>query len=95
MEQVHLIGAIYIKPLVLHEPRTKELNFFEQEHKNKELKVTFIFLKRTTTSITTLESRVIVISNLEEKVEIVFQPIVEEQTTQALKSKLVEEEVEL
>jgi len=47
MEQVHLIGAIYIKPLVLHEPRTKKLKFFEQEHKNKELedglKVTSIF----------------------------------------------------
>ncbi len=68
MEQVHLIGAIYIKPLVLREPITKELNFFEQEHKNKELeeglKVTSIFKKITTTSITTLEPRVIVISNL-------------------------------
>jgi hypothetical protein len=34
-EKVRLIGAIYIEPLVLHEPIVEELNFFEQEQKKK------------------------------------------------------------
>ncbi len=31
MEQLRLIGAIYIEPLVLCEPMVEELKFFEQE----------------------------------------------------------------
>jgi hypothetical protein len=31
MEQVRLIGAIYIEPLLLREPMVEELKFFEQE----------------------------------------------------------------
>ncbi len=49
------------------------------------------FYKITTTSIAALDPRVIIISNLEEEVEIIPQPIVEEKSPQAFESKLVEE----
>jgi hypothetical protein len=45
------------------------------------------------TFTTIVESWVIVISDLEEEVEILFQPVVEEQTPQASESGHVEEEV--
>jgi hypothetical protein len=35
VEQVRLIRAIYIEPLVLHEPIVEELKSFEQEPKKK------------------------------------------------------------
>ncbi len=84
MEQVRLIGAIYVEPLALHAPIVKEIIFFEQEHKSRELeeelKTTFNFLKKTTITTTspTPTPQVIIISNSKKKVEILFQPIIEE-----------------
>ncbi len=92
MEQVKLIGAIYVEPLALHAPTTKETNFFEQEQKNRELKVAFSFFRRTTTSITTLAPQVIIISKEEEEeVEILSQPIVEKQLEQDHEPRPMEE----
>jgi hypothetical protein len=84
MEQVRLIGAIYVEPLALHAPIVKEIILFEQEHKSRELeeelKTTFNFLKKTTITTTspTPTPQVIIISNSKKKVEILFQPIIEE-----------------
>jgi hypothetical protein len=47
---------------------------------------------RTTTSTTTLAPQIIVISNLKEEVEILQQPIVEEQLEQVPAPRLVEKE---
>lgn len=59
------------------------------------MKSTFNFLRQTPTSIVAPKLWIIVISNSDSKVEIIPQPIGEEQSPQALELKLVEEEVEL
>jgi hypothetical protein len=55
VEQVKLIGAIYVELLVSRAPIIKETKFFEQEHKSRELKeeleAYFRFLRKTTTFI--------------------------------------------
>jgi hypothetical protein len=62
VQHVKLIGAIYVEPLASHAPITKETRTFEQEQKNRELETTFNFLRRTTTSISTLTPQIIIIS---------------------------------
>jgi hypothetical protein len=59
----------------------------------EELKIALNFLRRTTTTITspTLTPQVIIISNSREEVEILFQPIVEEQSKQTFKPRPMEE----
>jgi hypothetical protein len=56
-QQVHLIEAIYIKPLASHEPTKEEIIIFEEEKKSRELEeeleLTLNFLKRTPISIVT------------------------------------------
>jgi hypothetical protein len=53
VEQVKLIGAIYVESLVSRAPIIEETNFFEQEHKSRELKeelkAYLCFLRKTTT----------------------------------------------
>jgi hypothetical protein len=57
--------------------------------------VDFNLLKRTINSTVAPKPRIIVISNSEEEVKIIFQLVVEEQTPQVPKLEHVEEEVEL
>jgi len=67
VEQFHLSGAIYIKPLAFHEPTIEKLRIFEQKQISRvleeELKITLNLKKIIITYITTLE--------LKEKVEII------------------------
>ncbi len=56
----------------------------------EELEVTLNFLRKTTTFTTKRIPQVIVISNLEEEVEVGPQPIVHEQLQPVLESKHVE-----
>jgi uncharacterized protein affecting Mg2+/Co2+ transport len=69
--------------LVSRAPTIKEIKFFEQKQRSreleKELKATLIFKRKTTTSTTKLVPHVIVISDSKEKVEIKPQLVVEEQ----------------
>ncbi len=53
------------------------------------------FLGQTIIFIAIVEPQLIVISDLEEEVEIILQPIAEEQSPQALELDLLVEEVEL
>ncbi len=66
MEQVRLIGAIYVEPLASHTPTTEEIKVFEQEQKSRELEeeleTTLNFLKRTIISIIKPAPQVIIIS---------------------------------
>jgi hypothetical protein len=54
-----------------------------------ELEPTLNFLGQTITFIPTLEPQLIVILDLEEEVEIILQPIAEEQSPQALELDLL------
>ncbi len=78
--------------LTSHAPTTKETRIFEQKIKSRELETSLNFFKRIATSITTLAPQMIIISKEEEEVEILSQPIVEEQLEQAPEPRPVEEE---
>lgn len=93
VEQVKLIGTIYLEPLASHAPTIKETNFWARK-KIRELEVAFYFLTRTTTSIEALAPQVLIISKEEEEeeVEILSQLIVEKQLEQTPKPRPVEEE---
>ncbi len=86
-EQVHMIGDIYIEPLTSCEPTVDEVRIFEQEKRSRdleeELEPNLNFRGRTVTFIPTLEPQLIVISDLEEEVEIILQSIAKEQAPQA------------
>jgi hypothetical protein len=58
----------------------------------EELEATLNFLRRPTISIATLEPQVIIISNLKEEVEIIREPIVQEQPKLVHASRPREEE---
>ncbi len=88
--------AIYVELLASHAPTVKETIIFEQKQRSRELEeeleTKFDSLKKTTTSIATLAPQVIIISDLEEEVEIIPQQHVEEQPELVLASRPVEEE---
>ncbi len=73
----------YVEPLASRAPIVEETRIFEQEQRSRELEeeleVALNFLKRTITFTATLAPQVIVILDLEEEVEIIPQPIIEEQ----------------
>ncbi len=84
VEQVRLIGTIYIEFLASWEPTKEEIKIFEEKKKSKELeeefKAVINFLKRTMISIATTKLRVIIILDSKEELEIISQLVVKEQT---------------
>lgn len=87
---------IYVEPFVSHTLIAKEIRVFEKEHRGRELEeeleVTLNFLKRTIIFITKPASQVIIISNLEEEVEIRPQIVIKEQLQSIFASRSMEEE---
>jgi hypothetical protein len=83
MEYVQLTKAIYVKPLVSSASTIEETKVFEQEQRSRELEEelerALNFLRRTITSTSKPTAQVIIISDLEEEVEIRLQLVVEEQ----------------
>lgn len=100
MEHVKLIGTIYVEPAIRFAwTSNTRSSYFEQQERSKkleeELKVALHFLMWTTTSIVALEPHVIVISDLEEEVEVISQPTVEEQPQLTPESNPLEEKTKL
>jgi hypothetical protein len=87
--------VICVELLVSCAHTTKEIKFFEQEQRSRELEeeleIKQNFPRRTTTSITKLIPHVIVISNSEEEMDIRPKPVVEEISQSIPTSRLVEE----
>ncbi len=96
IKHVRLTKVIYVEPFVSHTPIAKEIRVFEKEHRGRELEeeleVTLNFLKRTIIFITKPASQVIIISNLEEEVEIRPQIVIKKQLQSIFASKPMEEE---
>jgi hypothetical protein len=86
--------VIYVELLVSRAPTVEEIRIFEQEQRSRELedelKATLNFQRKTIIS-TTKPTHVIVISNLEEEVEVGSQPVIQEQLQSIFVLRLVEE----
>ncbi len=86
---------IYVELLASCAPTVEEIRIFEQEQRSRELeeelKATLNFQRKTIISTTKPVPHVIVISNLEEEVEVGSQPVIQEQLQSIFVLRLVEE----